>query len=216
MRNLLRKEWKLAMHPTAILFLVLSFLLLIPNYPYYVTFFYTCLGIFFICLSGRENQDLLYTMLLPVRKRDIVRSRILTAVTLELLQAVIAVPAAILRNRMPMNNEVGMDANIALFAFSFILMGLFNLFFFTRYYRTPDKIGRHFALASGVVFVYITAAETLTHIVPFFRDELDTKDPQFLPQKLLVLLIGIVAYALLTFAACRKSERSFEKLDLTI
>ena len=44
MKHLLYKEWRLAMHPTALLFLPLSAMLLIPNYPYYVIFFYTSLG----------------------------------------------------------------------------------------------------------------------------------------------------------------------------
>lgn len=43
---LLKKEWKLVMMPVPLLFLLLSALVLVPNYPYYVTFFYTTLGIF--------------------------------------------------------------------------------------------------------------------------------------------------------------------------
>lgn len=57
MKNLMRKELLLAMHPASVLFLLLSAMLLIPNYPYYVICFYTCLGTFFICLTGRENRD---------------------------------------------------------------------------------------------------------------------------------------------------------------
>ena len=58
MLNLLRKELRLAVHPTSWIFLGLSLMLLIPSYPYYVAFFYTGLGIFFTCLSARENQDI--------------------------------------------------------------------------------------------------------------------------------------------------------------
>ena len=60
MLNLLRKELRLAVHPTSWIFLGLSLMLLIPSYPYYVAFFYTGLGIFFTCLSARENQDISY------------------------------------------------------------------------------------------------------------------------------------------------------------
>ena len=72
MNKLLKKELALAMHPTAPIFLALSVLLIIPNYPYYVTFFYTSLAIFFTCLNGRENNDVYYTLLLPVPKRSVV------------------------------------------------------------------------------------------------------------------------------------------------
>jgi len=50
--------------------------------------------------------------------------------------------------------------------------------------------------------------------LPFSRDFLDTPDPQYLPQKLVVLLIGAVVYAVMTALACRKSIILFEKQDL--
>lgn len=46
MKALRQKEWRLSMTPVPFFFLALSALLLIPSYPYYVTFFYTSLGVF--------------------------------------------------------------------------------------------------------------------------------------------------------------------------
>ena len=97
MKNLMRKELVLAMHPASVLFLLLSAMLLIPNYPYYVICFYTCLGTFFICLTGRENRDIEFTALLPVRKTDLVRARVFTVMLMQLAQLVIAVPFAVFR-----------------------------------------------------------------------------------------------------------------------
>ena len=68
--TLFKKEWKLVMMPVPLLFLLLSGLVLIPNYPYYVTFFYTTLGIFLMMQSARENRDLYYMALLPITKRE--------------------------------------------------------------------------------------------------------------------------------------------------
>lgn len=214
MRKLLYKEFRLALHPTCLIFLTLSAMLLIPNYPYYVTFFYTCLGIFFVCLTGRENQDMLYMLLLPVRKRDVVRARIAMAAALELLQAAAAVPFMILRSLIPTGNQVGMDANLAFLGLAFPMLGLFNFAFFTRYYRDPSQIGKPFAIGSAVLFAYIAVMETLTHIIPFFRNVLDTRDPLHLPQKLAVLALGLALWGLLTLAACHRAERSFERIDL--
>ena len=94
MADLLRKEFKLALHPTAIIFLALSAMMLIPNYPYYVIFFYTGLAVFFICLSARENNDVVYSMMLPAAKSDIVKARILMAALLEIAQIVIEIGRA--------------------------------------------------------------------------------------------------------------------------
>ena len=215
MKQLLYKEFKLALHPTAVIFLALSAMLLIPNYPYYVTFFYTCLGVFFICLNGRENRDIYYSMLLPIRKRQIVKARFLMVVALQLAQAVLAVPFAILRGRIsPLSNLAGMDANISFFGVSFLLLGLFNWVFFTRYYRDTEKVGAPFVWGSALYFLLMLLAESTVHFVPFMRDVLDTPDPAHLTAKLAVLGGGAALYALLTWLAYRRSVRSFEALDL--
>lgn len=214
MKNLLNKEFRLAMHPTNWMFLGLSLMLLIPNYPYYVTFFYTGLGLFFVCLSGRENQDINYMMLLPIRKRDIVAARFTFFTIIELMQILVSIPVMILRNSFGTVNEAGMDANIALIGLVLIMLSVFNYFFLCRYYKNPDKVGSSFAIAATATFIFIGIAEACNFIVPFFRNFLDTKDPLFLPQKLAVLGIGVVVFALVTFAAYKRSVKSFEVLDL--
>lgn len=215
MKLLLKKELRLALHPTAPLFLLLSAMLLIPNYPYCVVFFYTSLGIFFICLSGRENQDIFYSMLLPIRKSDVVTARFLLVVLLEVAQLVLAIPFAWLRQTLlPIPNLVGMDANISLFGFALIQLGLFNWVFFRLYYRNVAQVGKSFAAASVVSFLFLFLVEGLTHILPLFRDVLDTPDPQFLGPKLAALGLGLLSYLLLTGLAYRRGKRDFEGLDL--
>lgn len=215
MTKLLMKEFRLAMHPTNLIFLSLSAMLIIPNYPYYVTFFYTTLGLFFLCLNGRENHDLEYSITLPVRKQEIVKGRIGFAVLVELAQLLLAIPFAILRNRIsPAGNEVGMDANIAFFGFSLLMLGLFNLQFFTAYYKNPDKVGKAYVISSTFVFLYIAVAEGLTHIAPFFHNQLDTPDPQFLYAKLVVLAIGVISFILLSWISYLVSAKRFVALDL--
>lgn len=177
--KLLYKEFKLALHPAAVLFLLLSSMMLIPNYPMYVLFFYNTLGIFFICLSGRENHDFAYSLSLPIRKRDAVCARIVFAVILQLAQCVLAVGFMFVRRALGLGaNEAGMDPNVAFFGLSFIMLAVFNYVFFTGYFSRPDKVGRVFARASIVTFVYIGIAEACTFAVPFFRDVLDTPDPE--------------------------------------
>ena len=57
MKLLIKKEWKLTVTPVPLLFLLLSGLVLVPSYPYYVTFFYNALGIFLMLQAARENRD---------------------------------------------------------------------------------------------------------------------------------------------------------------
>ena len=215
MKALLYKEWALALHPTVFIFWALSLMLLIPNYPYYVVFFYTCLGIFFVCLTGRETHDITYTVSQPVRKKDVVSARVLTVVLIQLIQMVLAVPIAFLRAALKIGaNEAGMDANLSLFGISLILLGVFNFIFFTRYYRAPDRVGSAFAWGCTGFWGGMIVAEGCTLAIPAVRGTLDTPDPQFLGIKLAVLALGLVLYTALTAAALKKAQRSFVALDL--
>lgn len=215
MRKLIYKEIMLAMHPTAPIFLLLSAMLLIPNYPYGVVFFYTSLAVFFTCLTGRENQDVPFTLLLPIRKRDVVKARFALVVGLELCQMAVAIPFAVLRQHMNIpGNAVGMDANIPLFGMAFVMLGLFHLVFFGIYYRDVRKVGKAFVASSVVIFLYIGASETLTHILPFLRDRMDTPDSMYLGQKLVFLLAGAVLYLVMTLAAYGRAVRNFEGQDI--
>ncbi len=215
MKNLLKKEVHLTMHPTAILFLFLSVLLIVPNYPYYVTFFYTGLAVFFTCLNGRENNDVFFTMTMPVAKKDVIKARFTLVVILELLQMLIAVPFAIIRQNMGIpGNAVGMDANIALFGLSFVMLGIFNVVFFGIYYKDVKKVGKPFAVSSIVIFIYICIAEACAHIVPFVRDRLDTSDNIYVTEKLIVLIAGILIYAVMNVYIYKKSKKNFEIYDI--
>ncbi len=202
-------------HPMTVLFLALSAMLLIPNYPLYVTFFYCTLGIFFACLGGRENRDIFFSVLLPVRKRDLVRARIAFAAAFEGFQLLLAAGFAVLRIRLiGAQNAAGMDANLSLFGLSFLLFGIFNITFFPLYYKNPDKVGKAFALSATAVFFCIFALESCCFIVPLFRERLDTPDPQFLQEKCIVFFGGAVLYAALTSAACKIAEKRFVRLDV--
>lgn len=215
MSKLIKKEFLLSMHPITPLMLLLSAMVMIPNYPYTVMFFYMTLSIFFTCMLGRENQDVIYTMTLPVAKKDIVKARISFVVILEMLQMFLMVPFSILRQNVnPMGNEAGMDANMALIAEGFLLFGIFNLMFFHSYYKNVDKVGVSFVKATVVFFVLVAVDAVATHVVPFVRDYLDTPDPEYLMYKLIALAVGVVVYLVMTIWVCRTSIKNFEKQDL--
>ena len=215
MKNLVKKEFALAMHPTAPLFVALSSMLIIPNYPYLVAFFYIGLSIFFTCLAGRENNDVFYSMTLPVSKKQIVAARFIYVIILELAQIIASVPFAILRQNMPVEpNSVGMDAGIALFGFAFITLAVFNAVFLGSYYKDVKKVGVAFVKSSVAVFFVIAAVEVMTHVVPFFRDKLDTPDTEYVPEKLIVLAAGAVIYVAVTLLTYLGAVRNFEKQDI--
>lgn len=66
MKTLFYKQLRLVCHPMTPVFCLFGILVMIPNYPYTVIFFYVALGLFFSFLNMREQKDLYYTALLPV------------------------------------------------------------------------------------------------------------------------------------------------------
>lgn len=215
MKELLNKEFKLAAHPTTFIFLLLSAMMLIPNYPYYITFFYTTLGIYFTFLSSRENHDIFYTMSLPIRKKDIVKSKFIFVILIEFIQIIIAIPFAIIRKTYSLpNNIVGIEANIAFFGLALIMLGIFNYIFFIKYYKNTDKVGVAFASATFGIGIFMVLAETSVNVIPYMRNNIDTMDPECILEKLIILLLGIILYTLLTLISYKRSVKNFEKLDL--
>lgn len=215
MKNLLFKELKLSAHPTLFIFMIFPCMLLIPNYPYTVTYFYITLAVFFTCMMGRENHDIQYTMMLPVSKSDVVKGRILFTVLAELASLVITIPFIIIRQTVyTLPNQGGMDANLSLIGLALLVYALFNVIFFIKYYKDVKKPGVSFVIASVAEFLLIIVLEVLDHATPFFIDVLDTADSKYIIEKIIFVAICAAVYAISAMLTCKKCVKSFEALDL--
>ena len=108
MKALLYKELKLAMHPICYVFIALfPFMILIPSYPIAIGFLYvlTCYPILFLGANkGQQSNDLLYSTLLPIRKKDIVKARIMTVFLMHLV--FIALTSALCPLAIFINNSI--------------------------------------------------------------------------------------------------------------
>ncbi|MEG0918311.1 MAG: ABC-2 transporter permease [Anaerovoracaceae bacterium] len=215
MVNLLKKEFSLAMHPIVPMMLALSAMVLIPNYPYVVIFFYVSMAVFFTCLTGRENNDIIYSINLPVAKKNIVKARFIFTIILQLVQLLLMIPFVIINENInPTGNQAGMDANISLFGLAFIVYGLFNFMFFGSYYKNVYKVGVAFIKSSILIFILTGFDIVATYAIPFVRDVLDTADFEYLSYKILFLGVGLVFYFIVTAITYKRSVGNFERQDL--
>jgi hypothetical protein len=215
MNKLLYKEFKLSVHLTSYLFLFLGAMLLIPNYPYYVVLFYQTLGIFFMFITGNATNDVYFTTLLPIRKRDAVKARVITIIIFELLQIIVSIPFAILRYVInPAQNAAGMEANIAFFGLAFMMFGVFNVVFLPGFYKTAYKTGAPYLWSCLAMVLFVAIVEAVIQLVPDVQMALDTTSTAFLPQQLFVLIVGIIVFGVLTVIAHTQSVKRFEQLDL--
>lgn len=215
MKDLLYKELKLAIHPTSYIFLAMGAMLLIPAYPYFVAFFYTCLAIFFMFIQGGENKDIFFTTLLPVQKRDVVKARFTVVILLELIQILVSIPFAILGAHIsPGGNPVGMEANVAFYGFVFLMYALFNAAFLPGFYKTAYKAGRALLISMTLVALYVVAVEWTVMSVPTLKAFLDTTDAAKQVRQIPALLVSMVIYGFSNLFACQRAAENFERVDL--
>ena len=215
--KLLKKEYRLCMHPTGYLMPLLSVLVLVPGYPYGVCCFYTALSIFFICLSARENHDATYTLTLPVSRQEAVHARILFCAILEIIQLVLMAVFTVVKYAIGVEqNPAGLNAGLAMIGEGFLIYALFNMIYFPLYYKDINKPGSAFAAAATAVFAWIAVEIVSTYAVPFVRDILDRPDPAYMGEKALFTLGTCALFAAGTYMAALKSAKRFESKDLSL
>lgn len=218
MLNLIKKEIALCLHPTVFIFLSFAALVFVPNYPYEVIFFFSCLSVFFCCMMTRENGDIAFSCALPVKKEHIPLAKILVTIGLQciilLLVGIIgAVKGAVLPAEQYVN-QAGISANIVLVGNGAILLGIFNLIFFPRYFKAPDKIGVPFVIGAIVVFLMIGVFIILRWATPLYSTTLNGHNAVNTGAKAAALIIGFVVYIILSAISCKLSMKYFQQVDL--
>ena len=215
MKSLLFKELRLSAHILTYLFLAFSLMAFIPGYPILVSAFFICFGIFQTFQNGRETGDVLYTVLLPVEKRDVVRARYAFVCLIQLcafllLALFTAVRMALLGGAVPYVQNPMMNANPVFLGWVLIIFAQFNVLFVGQFYKTAYKFGRPFVTFIIVALVTVAAAEALHHIPGL--EFLNTSERLFV--QLALMAAAGVLYAALTVLSCKRAQRRFELLDL--
>ena len=147
--KLLYKELALTAHPSSLVFALLGCLVIVPAYPYSAIFLFGCLAPYLTFVNARETNDLWYTALLPVSRRDSVRGKWLLTVFLQLFQLLFSLPFVLLRQALGVaDNPVGLDATPAWYGLALAAYAAFDLVFFAAYFKSGYKAGKAFLLAA--------------------------------------------------------------------
>ena len=217
MSKLLKKELRLAASPLSYWFLAFSLMTMIPGYPILVGGFFVCLGLFQSYQNAREQNDVIYTALLPVAKTDIVRAKLGFTVLIEI--AAWCLSAVLTLVRMLLMSSAGvytanamMNANLVYLGWLAVLYGLFNVIFVRGYFKTVYKIGKPFVIFTILGLLVVAVAEVMHHL-PGLAWLNSTGFDRFGGQ-LVFLLAGISLYLIMTGYTLNASVRSMERLDL--
>ena len=235
MKALLYKEFKLAMHPICYVFIAsFPLMILIPSYPVAIGFIYvlTCYPVLFLGANkGQQSNDLLFSTLLPVRKKDIVLARIFTVIIMQI--AFILITSALLPIALFIQNAIkeGASANAtndkmtipgmplesfaAMLGFVIIGYAVADLIFFPIYYKHGKSIVMStlftilgFVVYIGVVTIGLPYVPGIDTLLARLIDIHDLFWVQFV-----ILGVGILISFLIHWLTYKISAKRLEQVD---
>jgi len=217
MRALLNKEMRLSASILSYPFLGFAFMALLPGYPILCGVFFITLGLFQSFQNAREANDIVYSALLPIAKRDVVKGKFLFCILIELsgfaVMAVLTLLRMTVLSASPVYRENAlMNANPFFLGAALLLFGVFNLIFVAGFFRTAYRFARPFVSYIVACFVLIGLAEALHHVPGL--EALNAFGFEHAALQLSLLAGGALAYVLLTRLGYRLACARFDKIDL--
>lgn len=214
MKYLLLKEIKLSASILTFLFLGFAFMTMIPGYPILLGAFFICFGVFQSFQNSRENNDILYTVLLPIRKKDAVLAKYIFVCFIQMIGFLLMLILTVVR--MQFLSETAVYVNNPLlnanpfFLFGVLLIfGLFDVIFIPGFFKTAYKFGKPFILFIILSMLTVGVMETMHHIPGLTVLNSTTGEELWR-----WFIAGILIYVVCVFTGLKLSQNRFEKVDM--
>lgn len=220
MKNLIFKEFKLSVHPLTYLMMALISLASLSGLG---CFYPLCLfGVLYTFLfigikKGITNNDLYYTLLLPVRREKIVAARVVSTTILQLIYTVLICVFDFIRQFIPGGiplKQVGSAQLPVLIAICLICYTVFDLIYMTWFYKDGKQV--IYNMLIGTLLIAILSAglcmipgnfETFFNMIT-----LGHENANYFVQ-FGILLFGIGVYILGKFVLIKICTKKLLKLD---
>lgn len=216
MRNLLYKEFKLSIHKFfLILPIFISALLLIPQWVFLLVFMYFFwISVPNIYSTYNSQNDRMFCMLMPIKKEDYVKTKIISLALLELLHILTAAIFAIIHNLLYTNSNFTLDLNFAFFGVGFIIYAIFNLIFYPIYFKTGYYFGKATIFANIGVILFALIVEMMIIFIPSVRNLMEGISNSQVFWQYVIFFLGILIFIGFNYTAYEISKRKFERIDL--
>lgn len=217
MYNLLMKEIKLGVNP---FFYVLPFLtgalMLIPGWLYFIVILYFCFLTVPNMFGGYKSQnDLMFTTMMPVTKKDMVKAKVSFIVILELLHVVAAIIYGLVTVRLYPNLTYYFFApSFGFWGLCFVMLAIFNIIFIPMYYKTAYKYGAASIASTTAAILFAGGAEWLGIQNSYVSDLFKGAGTENVAIHLSILITGIVIFAIFTIIAYHIANKRFEKVEM--
>lgn len=217
MYNLLIKELKLGVSP---FFYIMPFLtgalMLIPGWLYFLVILYFCFITIPNMSAGYKTQnDLIFSSMMPVTKKDIVKARVSVIVILELMHIVVAMIFGMVTLRLYPNLQYLFFApSFGFWGLCFVMLAIFNIIFISMYYKTAYKYGAAAFVAIAAATLFAGGAEWLGIQNSFVFDLFKGTGADNLAIQLSILITSIIIFAIFTIIAYHIANKRFEKVEI--
>lgn len=208
---------KLSASPLSYIFILFGLMFFLPGYPVLCGVFFTGLGLFQGFQYAREANDIEFSALLPVSKKDIVKGKFMFVCFIEACSLALMLITALIRMTVLADSPVYrsnamMNANLFAFGCALFIFGLFNVIFLGGFFKTAYNLGRPFITFIIVAFLAIAVFEALHHIPGL--EAVNAFGFEHIGLQLVLMLAGLAAFAVMTLLAYKKACANFEKIDL--
>ncbi|MGG0240336.1 ABC-2 transporter permease [Bacillus rhizoplanae] len=217
MYNLVMKDLKLGLNP---MFFVLPFLtgalMLVPGWLYFIVILYFCWITIPIMFAGyRIQNDLIFTTMMPVIRKDMVKARVFVIVILELLHIVSAIIFGMFNIRLYPNQIYYFFApHMGFWGLCFVMLAIFNIFFISMYYKTAYKYGEATFASVTAAMVFAGVAQWLGIQNSFVSDIFNGSGADNMMLQISILIAGIVIFISFTMIAYRIAYKRFLQVEI--
>ena len=217
MRNILRKELKLSASPLSYFFILFGLIFFLPGYPVLCGAFFVPLGVFQGFQYAREANDIVFSALLPICKKDVVKGKYLFVCFIEACSLILMLFATLIRMTVLSNSAVYrtnalMNANLFAVAGALFVFGLFNTIFLGGFFKTAYKLGRPFITYIIVSFLAIVGFEALHHFPGL--EVLNAVGFDRIGLQFVLFFAGFSVFLIMTLLSYRSACGHFERIDL--
>ncbi|XID91886.1 ABC-2 transporter permease [Paenibacillaceae bacterium WGS1546] len=217
MYNLVMKDLKLGIHPLFfILPLLMGALMLIPSWIYFIVILYFCwISVPSIFGGFKAQNDLMFTAMMPVTKKDIVKARVSVFVILELLHIGIAMIFGAITIRLyPHLTYYFFAPHMGFWGLCFVMLAIVNIIFIPMYYKTAYHYGAAATASITAAQLFAGGAQWLGIQNSFVYDTFNGAGANNIALQLSILAAGIAIFIAFTMIAYRIAARRFLKVEI--
>ncbi|MBE9914740.1 hypothetical protein G8C92_11920 [Paenibacillus donghaensis] len=217
MFNLLIKDLKLGVNPMFFVFpIVMGALMLIPGWVYFLVVMYffwvTAPNLF---AQFRSSNDLLFTAMMPVTKKDMVKARVSVFVILELMHIVFAMIYGLITIHLYPNVTYHFFApHMGFWGLNFAMFAIYNIILIPMYYKTAYKYGTAQLVSIVAAMIFAGVAQWLGIQSSYLFDIFNGSGADNMALQTSILVAGIIIFIAFTMIAYRIAVKRFLQVEI--